>query len=152
MGYKDHRPKGNPFLRTADDWRAMAKKSHMCVACLHSQPEIWKQACPKCNAPQAMREYMPSAAELKRAAQLILLLKAGKITDLKFHPRYDLTVDGIKVCTYEADAIYTENGKQIVEDTKSSGSFIEPVAKIKIKLFNALHAKHGLSVKLHRDN
>lgn len=151
MGYKDHRPaKGNPYLRTADDWRALAKKSHLCTACLHNQPETWKGACPKCGAPQGNREYMPSAAELKRATMLIHRQRAGHISQLKFHPRFDLKVDGILVCKYEADAQYIEDGKQIIEDTKAEGDFIEPVAKLKISLFNALHHKFGLTVKLHR--
>lgn len=150
MAYKDHRPKGNPYLRTADDWRALAKKCHLCTACLHNQVTTWKDACPKCGAPQGNREYMPSSAELRRASQLILLLRAGKISQLKFHPRFDLKVEGILVCKYEADAQYVENGKQIIEDTKAEGDFIEPVAKLKIALFNALHHKLGLTVKLHR--
>lgn len=94
---------------------------------------------------------MPSAAELRRAVQLIRQYASGKITGLEFHPRYDLKVNGVKICAYEADAIYTENGQFVVEDTKASGNFIEPVAKLKIKLFNALFSCQGMSVKIHRD-
>lgn len=93
---------------------------------------------------------MPSAAELKRASQLILMLRAGRISQLKFHPRFDLKVEGVKVCAYEADAQYVEGGKIVIEDTKSEGDFIEPVAKLKIALFNALHHKLGMTVKLYR--
>lgn len=141
--------RGNPNLRTAEDWRQMAIKNHLCTACLHYQAEIWK-TCPKCSAPEGNREYMPSMAELKRASQLIHAVRAGRITHLRFHPRYDLKVDGVKVCAYEADAEYREGGKTIVEDTKPEGDFMEQSAKLKIALFNALHAKFGLKVKIYR--
>lgn len=145
------RTKGNPSLRTAEDWRALAIKNHLCTSCQSYQAEIWK-ICPKCKATDANREYMPSMAELKRANQLILLQGAGHISQLKFHPRIDLVVEGTKICTYEADSAYVENGKQIYEDVKPSGGFIEPVAKLKIRLFDALMAKHGIKIKIFRNS
>lgn len=138
--------RGNPNLRTAEDWRALAVKRHMCVQCLHNQHEIWGKECPKCQANDS-REFMPSRAELNRASQLILMQRAGKISRLRFHPRFDLKVNSIKVCAYEADAEYFENGKMVVEDTKPDGTFIEPVAKLKIALFEAIF---GVKVKLYR--
>ena len=150
-GWKGRSKGGNPDLRTAEDWRQLAVKSHLCTACLAHQPTTWK-VCPKCGAPEGNREFMPSMAELKRAAQLCHLARLGKITDLKFHPLFDLKVDGVKVCVYEADSQYMENGKLVVEDTKPSGDFMEPVAKLKIALFNALHSKFGISVKIYRGN
>ncbi|MDE2227399.1 MAG: hypothetical protein KGJ89_05615 [Patescibacteria group bacterium] len=98
-----------------------------------------------------MRVFFPSRAEHLRAVQLIQLFKNGRISQLKFHPRYDLIVEGFKICAYVADVSYVESGKQIVEDTKAAGTFIDPVAELKISLFNALHAKHGISVKIHRN-
>lgn len=129
----------------------MAIKTHLCTACGNYQVQIWK-VCPKCGVTDANREYMPSMAELKRANQLILLQRAGHISRLQFHPRIDLVVDGTKICTYEADSMYMERGKQIYEDVKPSGDFMEPVAKLKIKLFDALHQKHGVSIRIFRAN
>ena len=94
---------------------------------------------------------MPSRIERERAATLLLLQDRGKIDRLRFHPRYDLKIDGIKVTTYVADAEYfdTERRKTVVEDTKPE-KYMDDLAKLKIGLFNALNAKHGLSVSFHR--
>lgn len=136
--------------RTREEWRDLAVKSHLCTACLAAHPEIWK-VCPSCQAPEANREYMPSNAELRRACGLIHMQRAGKISRLTFHPRYDLKVNGIKVCTYEADAEYLKDGKTVVEDTKAQGTdFMEDTAKLKISLFNAVYAKLGVKVTIYR--
>ena len=128
-----------------------AIRGHMCSACLHYQEKTFK-VCPECEV-DGMRVYFPSRAEHLRAVQLIMMQKAGKISQIKFHPRYDLIVDGSKICAYEADVSYVENGKQIIEDTKPSGTdFIDKVAELKISLFNALNKKHGLKVKIYRSS
>ena len=126
-----------------------AKRVHCCTACLHNQEKTFKE-CPNCGI-EGMRVYFPSQAEHIRAAQLIMLQKTGRISQLKFHPRYDLIVEGTKICAYEADCSYIENGKQIIEDTKPEGTdFIDPIAKFKISLFNALFKKHNLKVRIYR--
>lgn len=81
---------------------------------------------------------MPSRAELNRAAQLLLKQDTGQISGLKFHPRFNLVINNKKICAYEADAMYIEGGRQIYEDTKSNGTFMEPVAKLKIAMFEAI--------------
>lgn len=91
--------------------------------------------------------YFPSKIELKRAAELIMLERLGKIGRLKFHPRFDLVVEGLRVGTYVADSQYLEAGKMIVEDVKPE-KFMTDVARLKIRLFDALHSKHGLTVRL----
>jgi hypothetical protein len=55
-----------------------------------------------------------SKAEAARWGELRLLEQGGVISDLRFHPRYQLP-GGI---TYEADSSYTEDGRQVVEDVK----------------------------------
>jgi hypothetical protein len=63
-----------------------------------------------------------STREAERAQELILLEKAGLITDLvldKRKLRYSLMVNGQKIGTYTADSSYMENGKLVVEDVKS---------------------------------
>ena len=81
---------------------------------------------------------------------LILLQRSGKISQLKFLPRFNLKVNDVKVCAYEADAQYVENGKQIFEDVKPEGDFMTDVAKFKIALFNAIYAPQGWSIRLVR--
>lgn len=142
--------KFNNRFTSKRDAMSRARKIHCCTACLHNQPEIFK-VCPKCGAGNDMRVYFPSRAEHLRGVQLIMFQKYGQISNLKFHPRYDLIVEGVKICAYEADCSYIENGKQIIEDTKPEGTdFMDAVAKFKIALFNALYAKHGLSVSIYR--
>lgn len=132
------------------DAMSRAKKAHMCTSCLYSQPQTFK-ACPSCQV-TGSRVYFPSSAELARAASLILLQRAGAIRELRFHPRVDLIVEGTKICAYEADACYIENGRQIYEDTKPEGDFVDATAALKIALFDALHAKHGIKVKIVRSS
>lgn len=126
-----------------------AVRLHFCTACMYSQAETWK-SCPSCGAPEGNRQYMASKAELKRASELILAQRAGQISGLQLQPRFDLVVEGVKITTYVADFQYIENGKTVVEDTKPGGDFMDGVAKLKIALFDALHAKHGISVRISR--
>ncbi len=141
---------GRGKFTSKQDAMSRAKKVHCCTACLFSSPTTFKE-CPECHV-TGMRVYFPSRSEHLRAVQLIQMHLRGEISQIKFHPRYDLIVEGRKICAYEADVQYVDsNGKQIIEDTKASGTdFIEPLAEMKIDLFNALFAKHGLQVKIYR--
>jgi len=51
---------------------------------------------------------------------LIPRLKAGEITDIKVHPRYDLHVDNIKICAVVFDFEYfdTKQGCFVIDDVK----------------------------------
>jgi hypothetical protein len=80
-----------------------------------------------------------SKKEARRWADLQWLEKAGKITDLVRQPSYDLRVNDMKVCRYVADASYTENGRHVVEDTKSPATRKHPVYRLKFKLFKAVY-------------
>jgi len=77
-----------------------------------------------------------SVKEHRRYCELLLLVKAGAITDLQRQVEFELipaqrepdTIGvrgGVKKgktieqrCSYVADFVYTENGKTVVEDTK----------------------------------
>ena len=59
-----------------------------------------------------------SKAEAKRDAELVLLVRAGKITDLRRQPSYKMEVMGEHICTYRGDWFYFENGQRVVEDKK----------------------------------
>ena len=147
MAFKRPFKKGN-FV-SKQDAMSRAKRTHCCTACLHNQPQTFK-ACPACGV-SGMRVYFPSRAEHLRAVKLIQKQLRGEISGLKFHPRFDLVVEGTEICTYVADCQYIEAGKQIIEDTKAGGTdFVDAVAELKIALFNALFKKLGLSVKIYR--
>lgn len=135
-------------FKSKRDGFARAKKFHMCTACTQSQSAIFK-VCPGCGA-SGMRVFLPSRAEMLRAAELIRMQVAGEISRLRFHPRYDLVVEGRKICAYEADSEYMKDGQTIIEDVKPFGDFMDKIASMKIDLFNAINAKHGLSVHIHR--
>lgn len=81
-----------------------------------------------------------SKKEMRRYAELSLLEKARKITDLKVQPKFDLTIDGFKVATYMADFSYhdVELGHFVVEDVKSEATKT-PVYRLKKKLMWAIH-------------
>ncbi len=70
-------------------------------------------------------EIFDSKREYDRYRELVLLQRAGQISDLKRQVKFELIpsqrVDGKVVerpCTYVADFVYTENGKTVVEDSK----------------------------------
>ena len=103
-----------------------------------------------------------SRKEARRYEELLLLQRAGKISDLRTQVPYELIPaqyetyerygksgqrlkDGIKLVeraiNYVADFVYTENGKIIVEDTKGVRT---PDYVIKRKLM--LHI-HGIRIR-----
>ena len=72
-------------------------------------------------------------------------LMAGEITHLEVHPRYDIVIDGKKICRYEADFRFIDRkliGKEgqigctVVQDVKG---FKTAVYKLKKKLVEALY-------------
>lgn len=71
-------------------------------------------------------EKFDSRKEAKRWGELMLLSRAGQITDLKRQVRYllipaqyDEAGKNIeRACTYVADFVYKRDGKLVVEDTK----------------------------------
>lgn len=86
-----------------------------------------------------------SKAEGRRYSELKLLERAGEIRDLRLQPRYDLAVNGHKVCAYVGDFAYlTKSGEPVTEDTKGveTRDF-----KIKAKLFRALMGRDIVIVR-----
>lgn len=81
-----------------------------------------------------------SKKEARRHSYLVLLERAGEIKNLVRQPRYPLTVNGLHVCTYIADAEYEEvkSGRTVTEDTKG---VLTAEFKIKAKLFHALYGR-----------
>lgn len=119
-----------------------AKKFHFCRDCRHNQPKKYTE-CPNCGSKN--RVYFPSKTEMHRGALLLTLEDTGKITKLKFQPRFDLKVNGQKIGVYTADAeYYDDNGQYTIEDSKPE-KFMTDTAKLKIKLFQAIY---GITVKI----
>jgi len=107
--------------------------------------------------PKKKHKYNAKAAELdgykfsskkeaRRFAELQLLQRANKITDLELQPRFMLHVNGQLVCDYVADFQYLEQGKTIIEDVKGyKGGSAWRIFRIKQKLMKAVH---GIDVQV----
>lgn len=102
-----------------------------------------------------------SAKEARRYCELKLMERAGQIEDLQLQKEYELIPaqyetferygkkgqrlkDGKrcieKSCVYKADFVYTQNGQQVVEDTKgyrdpASAAYAKFVIKRKLMLW-----------------
>lgn len=84
--------------------------------------------------------FHASKAEGKRWHELKLMHRAGRISNLIHQPRFDLTVNGVVICRYVADAEYIDaDGKRVIEDTKSPVTAKNPVYRLKRKLMAAIH-------------
>ncbi len=81
-----------------------------------------------------------SRKESARYADLKLMQKAGEISDLTLQPKFDIVINGVKVCSYVADFSYVENGVKIVEDVKSEVTRKLPTYRLKKKLMKAVHS------------
>ncbi len=82
-----------------------------------------------------------SQREGKRYVELLLLQKAKKIKDLRLQPKYPISINNKKICTYIADFEYYrildgEVAEIITEDCKG---FLTPVYRLKKKLLNAVY-------------
>lgn len=90
-----------------------------------------------------------SNKEGRRYQELMLLQRAGKISDLELQPQFKL-IDGVKFSSdkrakpdirYFADFAYTDTrtGKRIVEDVKSPVTSKKPSYKMKRHMMLAIH-------------
>lgn len=66
-----------------------------------------------------------SQREARRYDELVLLLKAGKISDLRLQQTFTLqegyisaTGDAVRAVAYKADFVYLQDGERVVEDVK----------------------------------
>jgi hypothetical protein len=89
-----------------------------------------------------------SKKEARRYSELLLLERAGVITDLQMQVPFVLIpsqrINGKVVereCKYIADFVYTENGKVVVEDTKGMKTD-KYIIKRKLMLY-----VHGIQIK-----
>jgi hypothetical protein len=97
-------------------------------------PQPWKRKFR--NQPVRTAEgYFASKKELADWQDLKLREKAGQIDKLQRQVKFALTHNGVHICNYIADAVFFENGKRVVFDSKG---FETPEFKLKKKLMLAL--------------
>lgn len=88
-----------------------------------------------------------SMKECERYQALVLLERAGEISNLRRQITYPLIVEGELICNYIADAVYVDkHGREVVEDTKSEHTRRLPLYRAKFKLFRALKKQAILEV------
>lgn len=80
-----------------------------------------------------------SKHEATRYQELKIAERCGVISDLKLQVSYPLKVNGILIATYRSDFDYLEDGKKVVEDTKSEFTRKLMWYRMKKKLMLALH-------------
>lgn len=92
-----------------------------------------------------------SKKEARRYDELMLMLKAGKISDLRLQPQFTLQEayttpegDRIRAIRYQADFSYRQDGELIVEDVKSEATKKLRTYQIKRKL---VQERHGITVR-----
>lgn len=79
-----------------------------------------------------------SIKESKRYLELRRRKIAGELKYLEVHVPFELRVGDGKICTYEADFVYEEGGKMVVEDVKSSYTRRLQVYRLKKKLMKEI--------------
>ncbi len=84
-----------------------------------------------------------SQKEGKRYQELLLLQKAKKIKNLRLQPKYPISINNKKICTYIADFEYyrllSRNGECVEIITEDCKGFKTPVYRLKKKLMNAVY-------------
>ena len=99
------------------------------------------------NVPTEVDGYVfDSKAESARYSELKQMMLAGLIANLELQPKFDLTVQGVKIGSYIADFRYRdiEKGVSVVEDVKS-----EATAKKELFRWKKKHVKaqYGIEIK-----
>jgi hypothetical protein len=86
-----------------------------------------------------------SKAEYRRYCELLLLQRAGEITDLQIHPTFTL-LDGciwngrrFSAIKFTPDFQYRENGKIIIEDVKGGKATQTRDFKLRLRLWILNH-------------
>lgn len=72
-----------------------------------------------------------SRKEMLRYAALKQMERAGIITHLVLQPKFEIRIEGEKLCDYTADFSYFRDGDRIVEDVKSTGTAADKSYRIR---------------------
>ncbi len=76
---------------------------------------------------------------------ILPLVSMREITCVMLQAKYEIIVNGVKICTYIADFIYIDSkGNKVVVDVKSSFTRKLPVYRLKKKLMKACY---GIEIK-----
>lgn len=79
-----------------------------------------------------------SRLEADRYAELKILQRAGRISELICQPEFPIAINGHVICKYIADFEYTdENGRRIIEDCKSKPT-MTPLYRLKKRLMSVV--------------
>lgn len=81
-----------------------------------------------------------SQLEAKRYGELKLLERAGKISALSIHPKWELDINNERISVYIADFQYWIGTRKVVEDTKGVRT---PEYRLKAKM---MHAIYGITI------
>lgn len=83
--------------------------------------------------------HFDSKKEARRYGELLWLVKAGLIRDLRDHAPFRLEVNGVHICDYRCDFVYldVETEKTVVEDVKSEVTRKLPLYVAKKRLMKA---------------
>ncbi len=73
--------------------------------------------------------FFSSKKEANRYLILKAMAEAGKIKNLVLQPKYEIVVNGQKVCGYRADFSYDWNGRRITEDCKGMKTAVYSIKK-----------------------
>jgi hypothetical protein len=68
--------------------------------------------------------------EIDRAVDLIEMELAGKISDLRWRPYFEVQIRGRDYCRYTADSSYWKDGKLVVEEVRAAGKGQEDPAHL----------------------
>ena len=86
-----------------------------------------------------------SKLEMKRYAELKLLLRAGEIQDLELQPEFRVSINEQHYCTYTADYAYTEKKQRVIEELKSTGTAKDAAYRLRKK---AAELFYGIKVRV----
>jgi hypothetical protein len=111
------------------------------------EPSKWQKAIPTLGKPEKSRKYrnkptvvgdlkFASKREANRYQELQFAEKAGTITDLRCQVRYQININGERVCVYVADFVFQRGDEIVVEDAKGVRT---DVYKLKAKLMRIVN-------------
>mgnify|MGYP001599522917 FL=1 len=86
-----------------------------------------------------------SKREAAAYSELKLLEKVGAVANVELQPRYEIEVNGRKICDYVADFRYLDGGKFGKLTVADAKGFQTPVFRLKRKLMSAVF---GIEVRL----
>jgi len=114
-------------------------KGGMCNFCSETCPKFIKKTQPKYHNEKVVvgDHKFDSKKEAKRYHELLILQRAGEISELDCQVKFQITVQMIKICAYVADfTYYDKTNRFVVEDTKGMKTRIY---RLKKKLMLATH-------------